>query len=82
MGRDYYGCVFGDVAGSFFCTFFDDEAAESAEVDVFAVSEAIFNHGHEIFNDCENVGFVDAGCLCNLGCDICFCHNSVCSEYC
>ena len=44
---DNDGCVFGDVASGFFGANFDDEAAEAAQINVFAVGEGIFNNFHE-----------------------------------
>lgn len=42
---------------------------------VFAVSKAVLNNGHKLFDDGNNRKSVGAGCLCGFTRYFCFCHN-------
>ena len=63
MFRDGDGGILRDIAGSLGGTNLDDEAAEATEIDVFAMSQRIFNDFHELFDSVEHVGAVDTGRL-------------------
>lgn len=70
------GGVFGDVASSLFGAFFEDEATETSQINVFTVGERLFDRCHKRFYDRERSGFVDTGLLGNGVNDVCFSHLS------
>lgn len=53
--------VLRDVAGCLLAAGLDDEAAESAEIDVLSVSERIFYDFHELLNGAEDLSAVNTG---------------------
>ncbi len=57
------GGVLGDVSGCLLRAGLDDEAAEAAQENRFAVGEGVLDHFHELFDCFENCGTFDAGCL-------------------
>ena len=64
--------IFRDVAGSLFRTGLDDEAAETAEVNVFTLSERFLYYFHELFYCFEYGYFVNAGGFCDFVNDVGF----------
>ena len=71
--------VLGDVAGCLLGTSLDDEATESAKVNMFAVNEAVLHNFHELLDGSEDTCFVNSGCFGDFADDFCFCH--VCLKY-
>lgn len=57
MLGDDDGGVLGDIAGSLLRTGLDDEAAETTEVNGFAVRKRILDYFHEFFDGFQNCGF-------------------------
>lgn len=72
--RDLDSGVLGDIATGFLCTALDDEATETAEINVLSVFERILHLFHKSLDYSLYLGFFHAFRLRNVGYDICFCH--------
>ena len=76
VSRDNEYGVLADVAGGLLGSLLHNKRAETTEIHVFAVCEAVLHNGHELFDNGNNRTLVDAGCLCDFTRYLCFCHFS------
>jgi uncharacterized membrane protein YeaQ/YmgE (transglycosylase-associated protein family) len=76
VSGDDDGGLLRDVACGLFGAFLNDEAAKTANVNIFTGGEALLYDIHEVFNYGEYVGLVNAGALCDFGSYFCFSHCS------
>ena len=81
MSRNNECSVLADVAGGLLGSLLDDERTEATKIYVFAVSEAVLYNGHELFDNGNDSGLVNAGCLCDFIRYFCFSHFLYCSEF-
>ena len=68
--------IAGNVSGNFFLSLFIDETSESANINIMAARHGIFYNRKEGFYRGCNIGFIDAGLLCDLIDNVCFRHGA------
>ena len=71
---DYYRCVFRDVAGRLGSAFFEDKAAEAAQIDILAALHRCLHYVHHSLNGCQGCCLVYTRSSRYLRYDFCFCH--------
>lgn len=56
------------------CTFLNDKAAESSEVNIISFCKRALDRSHEGLNGMVDLKFLDSGLFVNLVDDVSFCH--------
>ena len=74
MSRNNQGGVLADVTRGLLGSLLDDKATKASKIYVFAVCEAVLHNGHELFDNGNDSGLVDAGCLCDFTRYFCLSH--------
>ena len=74
VSGDDDGGVLGDITTSLLSALLDDEAAESAEINVLTFGERLLDDIHKLFDGGLDGDFFDSGFLCNLCNNFCLCH--------
>ena len=74
MSRNNQGGVLADVTRGLLCSLLDDKATKASEIYVFTMCETVLHNGHELFDNGNNCGLVDAGCLCDFTRYFCLSH--------
>lgn len=74
---DYDGRITRDVTGNLFLSLLIDETAETANVDVVAISHIRFHNVKKCFYGGRNICFVNSGFFCDLINYVCFGHGCI-----
>jgi len=77
MFINYKCSVTGYIAGDFFLSFFVNETAEAANVNVFSAGHVLLDYAKESFNRSGNIRLVHACLFSNFVDYVCFGHNSI-----
>lgn len=74
MFGDDDGGILRDVASGLLGANLDDEASESAQIDVLTMREGVLHGLHELLDGFEHIGLVDSGRLGDLVDNVSFSH--------
>ena len=74
MFLNHNGSIARNIAGYFFLSFFIDEAAETANINIVTAGHVRFDNIEKCFYRCRNICLVDSGFVCDLIDYVCFGH--------
>ena len=74
MLLNHNSCVARNVAGYFFLSFFIDEAAKAAHINIMATGHVRLNNIEKCLHGSGNICLVDSGFVCDLIDYVCFGH--------
>ena len=74
MSRNNQGGVLADVTRGLLGSLLDDKATKASKIYGFTMCETVLHNGHELFDNGNNCGLVDAGCLCDFTRYFCLSH--------